>query len=134
IGSGKFGAGVVAQLSRMQGMDAVAVADIHLDHARDAYATSNTPADAIVIARNSAEIDDAIRSGKPAVTEDGLALIDSDLVDVVVEATGIPDVGARMAYSALLRRKHVVMVNVEADVTVGPLLRRTADAAGVVYT
>jgi predicted homoserine dehydrogenase-like protein len=134
IGSGKFGAGVVAQLSRMQGMEASVVADINLDHAQQAYTTSNVPTDAIRRARNAAEIDDAIRSGKPVITEDGLALIESDLVDVVVEATGVPDVGARMAYNALLHKKHVVMVNVEADVTVGALLRRTADAAGVVYT
>jgi predicted homoserine dehydrogenase-like protein len=134
VGSGKFGAGVVAQLTRMQGMDAVAVADINLDHAQHAYTASGIPANSLRRAKQSAEIDDAIRSGKFAVTEDGMALINADQVDVVVEATGIPEVGARMAYHALLRRKHVIMVNVEADVTVGALLRRTADAAGVVYT
>ena len=61
-------------------------------------------------------------------------IIQSDLIDVVVEATGIPEVGAEMAYHTLMHKKHLVMVNVETDVTVGPFLRRLADNAGVVYT
>ena len=55
-------------------------------------------------------------------------------MDVVVEATGIPEVGARMAYETITHGKHVVMVNVETDVTIGALLRRLADSAGVVYS
>ena len=39
-----------------------------------------------------------------------------------------------MAHEAITHGKHVVMVNVEADVTVGAQLRRLADSAGVVYT
>jgi predicted homoserine dehydrogenase-like protein len=55
-------------------------------------------------------------------------------VDVVVEATGVPEVGARVAHEAIRNGKHVVMLNAEADVTVGPALREMADSAGVVYT
>ena len=54
--------------------------------------------------------------------------------DVVVEATGSPDVGARHAFEAIIAGEHVVMVNVEADVLVGPILKRMADEAGVVYS
>lgn len=134
IGAGKFGAGLVAQLSQMQGMVASAIADINLKHAIDAYTVSNIPPDAISYIRNVNEMNDAIRSGKRVVTEDGMHIIQSDLIDVVVEATGIPEVGARMAYHTLMHKKHLVMVNVETDVTVGPFLRRLADDAGVVYT
>ena len=134
IGAGKFGAGLVAQLSQMQGMVASAIADINLKHAIDAYTVSNIPPDAISYIRNVNEMDDAIRSSKRVVTEDGMHIIQSDLIDVVVEATGIPEVGARMAYHTLMHKKHLVMVNVETDVTVGPFLRRLADNAGVVYT
>ena len=134
IGAGKFGAGLVAQLSQMQGMVASAIADINLEHATRAYTASHVPSDAILHVRNANAMNDAIRSGKHAVTEDGLHIIQSDLIDVVVEATGIPEVGARMAYHTLMHKKHLVMVNVETDVTVGPFLRRLADNAGVVYT
>ena len=55
-------------------------------------------------------------------------------IDVVVEATGNPDIGARVAMRSILARKHVVMLNVETDVVVGPILYKMAQAAGVVYT
>ena len=123
IGAGKFGAGLVAQLSQMQGMMASVIADIDLGHAKGAYEASNVPSDAIQQVGNVDAMNDAIRSGKWAITEDGLHIIQSDLIDVVVEATGIPEVGARMAYHTLMHKKHLVMVNVETDVTVGPFLR-----------
>lgn len=134
IGTGKFGAGLVAQISQMRGMDVSVIADINLAHARHAYTSSRVPADEIRAAETLDEMEDAIRAGKPTVVEDGLLLAASESVDVIVEATGIPDVGAKMAWHALSNRKHVVMVNVEADVTVGGILRRQADAAGVVYS
>ena len=76
---------------------------------------------------------DAIRSGKPVATEDAEIL--SELpIDVVVEATGNPDIGARVAMRSILARKHIVMLNVETDVVVGPILYKMAQAAGIVYT
>ena len=92
------------------------------------------PTDAIKVVNNAEGLNSAIQSGKRAITEDGLLLPQSDLIDVVVEATGVPEVGARMAYHTLTHNKHLVMVNVEADVTIGPYLSRLADTAGVVYT
>ncbi len=134
IGAGKFGAGLVAQLSQMRGMVASAIADINLEHAIGAYTVSNIPPDVISQVQNVNTLNDTIHTGKRAVTEDGMHIIQSDLIDVVVEATGIPEVGARMAYHTLMHKKHLVMVNVETDVTIGPFLRRLADNAGVVYT
>lgn len=134
IGSGKFGAGLVAQISQMQGMDIVAIADINPHNARYAYTSSRVPSQEIRTAETGDELEDAIRANKPVIVEDGLTLADCQSLDVIVEATGLPDVGARHAYQALLNHKHVVMVNVEADVTVGPFLRRIADSAGVVYS
>ena len=134
IGAGKFGGGLVAQLSRMQGMEACAVADINLHNARHAYRASGVPAEDIRVVHNIEEMNEAIHSGKPAIAEDGLLVAGSDLVDVVVEATGIPEVGARMGYHTIMHTKHLIMVNVETDVTVGPFLKHLADSAGVVYT
>jgi predicted homoserine dehydrogenase-like protein len=51
-----------------------------------------------------------------------------------VEATGVPEVGARVAMDAILGRKHVLQMNVETDATVGYYLRKMANAANVVYT
>jgi predicted homoserine dehydrogenase-like protein len=51
-----------------------------------------------------------------------------------VEATGHAPAGIRHARTAIREGKHIVMVNVEADVLAGPLLAREAEAAGIVYS
>lgn len=134
IGTGKFGAGLVAQISQMKGMVTAAIADINARNARYAYTSSGVDSHEIRTAETGDELEDAVGAGKPVIVEDGMALTDCESIDVIVEATGLPEVGARHAFRALSNAKHVVMVNVEADVAVGPFLRRTADAAGVVYT
>jgi predicted homoserine dehydrogenase-like protein len=134
IGAGKFGAGLAVQVSLMQGIETSVIADLDLGRAKAAYAVSGIPTESIRVAQSVTEVDRAIHEKKRVVTEDSSLLTTCDLVDVIVESTGIPEVGARMAYNALTHNKHVVMVNVEADVTVGPILRVLADSAGVVYT
>jgi len=135
IGTGKFGGGVVAQLSQMRGMEVAVIAEVSVERARQAYLVAGRlPETALRVANTLDELNDTIRDGKRAIVEDGMLVAQCALVDVVVEATGLPEVGAQMAYHAILHKKHVIMVNVEADITIGPILRRMADAAGVVYT
>lgn len=134
VGAGKFGSGLAVQISRMKGMKVCAIADFISDRARAAYTASGFPKSAVRSVRNKQELDDAIHSGNQSITEDGLLLATSDLLEVLVECTGIPEVGARIAYMAITHNTHVVMVNVEADVTVGPILKHQADRAGLVYT
>ncbi|HEY1260035.1 MAG TPA: SAF domain-containing protein, partial [Stellaceae bacterium] len=55
-------------------------------------------------------------------------------VEVVVEATGSPPAGIAHARAAIAAKKHIVMVNVEADALAGPLLAEEARGAGVVYS
>ena len=134
IGAGKFGSGLVAQLMQTPGICAGVVADIDIARALYAYTAGGVPESEIATADSSHAINDALLTGRPVVAADAFAIAQAELVDVVVEATGLPDVGARTAYHAIMHKKHVVMVNVEADVVVGPILRRMADAAGVVYS
>jgi predicted homoserine dehydrogenase-like protein len=70
----------------------------------------------------------------PALTEDAMALMAEPRIEVVVECTGHPAAGLRHALAAIEHGKHVVMVNVEADVLAGPLLAERAREAGVVYS
>ena len=67
-------------------------------------------------------------------TDDGIAAIASVGIDVVIDATGSPAAGVRHANAAIDHGRHMVMVNVEADVLAGPLLAQRARAAGVVYS
>ena len=76
----------------------------------------------------------AIELGKIAITEDFESLATADGIDVVIDATGNPNTGALFALTAMQHGKHVVMLNVEADITIGRYLKAEARRAGVVYT
>ena len=77
---------------------------------------------------------DSIREGVLAFTGDAGLLTTCEEIDVVVDATGSVDFALNVALTAFAHRKHVVLANAELDSTLGPVLRRRADAAGVVYT
>ena len=124
VGAGQMGRGFVAQVSGIPGMEVVAAADVDAERALTAFREAGRePVEGL---NGSPE--------RPAVTTDAVELARSESVDVVVEATGVPEVGARVAYEAIHNGKHVVMLNVETDVTVGAVLARMAKSAGVVYT
>ena len=67
-------------------------------------------------------------------TDDAAAMIAAPDVEVVVEATGHAPAGIAHARRAIAEGKHIVMVNVEADVLAGAALAREAERAGVVYS
>ena len=128
IGAGKFGTMFLAQARTTPGMHVVAVADLDEVRARRALDEAGFEVG------HAASFGEALSSGGTHVTEDSGALISADGVEVVVEATGSPAAGARHALSCFDHGRHVVMVNVEADALVGPLLARRAREAGVVYS
>ncbi|MCZ6672171.1 MAG: NAD(P)-dependent oxidoreductase [Verrucomicrobia bacterium] len=134
IGAGKFGAALVSQIYQMKGMVVSVVADVQLDHAKAAYLSNGVWESDLLVVEAEVEVEDAIRQNRAAITEDGLLICRSESIDVVVDTTGSPEAGARFGVEALTHRKHLVMVNVEADVCIGPYLRRFADEQGVVYT
>ena len=130
IGAGKFGTMFLSQVRRTRGMHLLAVADLDVKRARASLVETGWT-DEQIGATSAAK---ALAQGSTWVTDDSDALINAGGLDVVVEATGVPDAGIRHALAAFERGRHVVMVNVEADVLAGPLLKRKADAADVVYS
>ena len=130
VGAGKFGTMFLAQARRTPGLHVLAVADLSPDRARAALDRCGWPA-AQYAARGLAE---ARAGGTTFITDDAMAMIAADGLDVVVEATGHPAAGIRHALAAFAAGRHVTMVNVEADVLAGPLLARRAAAAGVAYS
>lgn len=133
IGAGLFGTKLVDQIERVTGMTTAAIADIDTDKAVQTLGEAGVPETEVTTANDLSGLNTAIESGQYAVTADGIDLAKSD-VDVVVEATGIPEVAARHAYTAILEETHVVMVTVEADTVVGPTLAELAEKIGVTYT
>ena len=119
IGAGKFGSMFLAQVPSIAGLEVAVIADLDPEHAWRACATVGW---------------DAARIGRTDFVDDGKAAIGHPDVDVVIEATGAPAAGIEHARAAIAARRHLVMVNVEADVLAGPLLAEEARAAGVVYS
>jgi predicted homoserine dehydrogenase-like protein len=130
IGAGKFGTMFLSQVRLTQGMHVVGVADLNVSRAKDQLKTAGWPAAQYA----AASLDDAIKSGGLHVTDNSDALIAHPGIEVIVEATGVPQAGIHHALAAIQNGKHIVMVNVEADALAGPLLARKAKVAGVVYS
>jgi predicted homoserine dehydrogenase-like protein len=119
IGAGKFGSMFLSQVPSTPGLEVTAIADLSPERARAACRTVGWEEE---------------RIAATAFLEDGRRLAASDEVDVVIDATGSPAAGIAHALAAIENGKHVVMVNVEADVLAGPALAKRARAAGVVYS
>jgi predicted homoserine dehydrogenase-like protein len=130
IGAGKFGSMFLAQAPRTPGFHVVVVADLAPERAREALARVGWTREQYA-ARSLAE---AVTSGGTVVTDDAVAMIEAPGIDVVIDATGHPPSGIRHALACCAQGKHIIMVNVEADVLAGPLLARRAAAAGIVYS
>ncbi len=134
IGCGEMGTDIVSQVSLMPGIVVAVLAEMRVDMAWAALDIAGIPREAGRACRGRDEADDAIRAGKIAITPDAAVACGAEQVDVIIDATGNPGVGAELALLAMAHGKHVVMMNVEADVTVGAMLVREARSAGVGYS
>jgi predicted homoserine dehydrogenase-like protein len=130
IGAGKFGTMFLSQARLTRGLHVVGVADLNVERARSQLKSAGWPAESYAAPSPG----DAIKRRSLHVTADADALIACPEIEVIVEATGIPEAGIAHAMKAIAHGKHIVMVNVEADAVAGPLLARKAKAAGVVYS
>lgn len=119
IGAGQMGRGMIAQISTIPGMIVSAISDLNTEAAKnaaDAYNKSAKEENEIFITSNFKEV------------------INNRNVEVVVEATGVTEVGAQVAMQCLLSHKHLVLLNVEIDITIGPLMHKLFTSSGLVYT
>lgn len=130
IGAGKFGSMYLSQAPRTPGIHLVAVVDLSPDRARASLTRVGWDAPRYA----AASLAEAARTGATCITDDAEATIASPHVDIVIDATGSPAAGIRHALLCCEHRKHIVMVNVEADVLAGPLLARKAAEAGILYS
>ncbi|MDB5531416.1 MAG: homoserine dehydrogenase [Devosia sp.] len=133
IGSGEMGTDLVTQMSLMRGIEMAAIATrrphtalaaMSIAYGDDSHGReANTPAQATA----------AIEAGKIAIVS-AETLVTTPNIDVVIDATGKPGVAADYCLTAMEHGKHLVMMNVEADVTIGPYLKKEADRLGVIYS
>ena len=135
VGAGQMGCGMAAQMTKMKGMDPVVVVDVVLDNAKRAYLHSGyTEGVDFVEAETVEEANKLLAEGKFIITQNNEIATKCDMIDCAVDATGVPEVGAKVAMDAINAGKHICMLNVETDVCIGHILYKLAQNAGVVYT
>jgi len=133
-GAGWMGSGFLAQVAHVPGMEVNVLADASTRSAYDAFMAPRSEKDDIVEASAPGPATDALRAGKRVVTGSYSLAAQLEAVDIVTDVTPSPSIGAETAYACIQHGKDVVLVNIEADVTVGRILKRMARDAGVLYS
>lgn len=123
VGAGQMGRGIVTQVFQMKGMCIPIIANRTVTKAKEAFQLAGVDSKDIIVTNTVSEAENAIKNGKYVVTEDFEVVAKVLPVDVIIEATGVPEIGAQVALKAIHNGKHIVMLNVEADATVGPILK-----------
>jgi len=132
IGAGQMGTDIVAETSMMKGLDVRIIADVNLERAKEAFKIALMEGE-VVVAETAEAADKALASGKLVAVGDYRILTDVKNIDVVIEATGVPEIGTRAALRSVRNGHDLAMMNVETDITVGPLLRFYTEKKGQVY-
>ncbi len=134
IGSGEMGTDIVTQCEQMHGITVAAIADRKISNAEKAMVIAGKGEGSHAVVSTASAVSDAISRGKTAITQDWKLVCTDSQIDVVIDATGRPAVGAEIGLEAMEHGKHLVMMNVEADVCIGAYLKREAARLGVVYS
>ncbi len=133
-GAGWMGSGFVAQVAQMPGMAVTMLADSNVRLAHDAFLATGVQPDDISETDSPSRAMDALRKGRRVITGRYDLTAQLEDVDIVADVTPSPATGAETAFACITHGKPVVMVNIEADVTVGRILKKLAEKAGVLYT
>ena len=134
VGAGEMGTDIVSRVAHMRGIEIGAISELNPQAAGRSVTIAYGDPDRAVATDTTEALNAAIESGRIATTQKVETLLESGLIDVVIDATGIPSVGAEIGLAAMERGKHLVMMNVEADVTIGAYLRSEAERLGVIYS
>lgn len=133
IGAGQMGKEIVCQIGLMHGMEVDVIVDLDFETAKKAYNLAGTQVP-VIQTNDLSEAKAAISEGKKVISTDYRMATQLPSVQVVIDATGNPEMGAKVSLCCFDYKKHIVMMNVECDVTIGPILRQMAENAGVVYS
>lgn len=134
IGCGQMGSGVAHTISDIVGMNITAIADIEAARAITTFMEIGYSRSDIVITNSESAANDALKKGKVLVTEEAALLTRLHSIEANIEATGVPDVGADIAWKSIHSHKPIIMLNVETDITIGALLNYTARKNNSLYT
>ena len=130
IGAGKFGTMYLAQVRKVPGVHLVGLAELNIPKAFASLKRTNWPDEQV----NAKTLEEAFKTGKTCVLESADEMIASPFTEVIIDCTGLAELGLHTTLNCIQHGKHIVNVNVEADILAGPVLAKRAKAAGVVYS
>lgn len=134
IGSGEMGTDIVTRVAHMPGIEVGAISELRVPSALKAVDIAFQEEGHGREVSTASDMTAAMEAHKVAVTDNANLILENDLIDVVIDATGVPAVGAEIGLRAMEHGKHLVMMNVEADVTIGAYLKAEAERLGVTYS
>lgn len=134
IGAGKMGKGLVSQISRIKGMSASIIVDEKIEKAYEALILAGIKREDIVKTNSLKQAELALSKGRYIISDDYTLSYKIRKIDGVVDATGNPPFGAKLAIESINNYKHIIMLNVECDAAVGPIIYDLAKKNNVVYT
>lgn len=135
LGAGFMAKGIVNQITRYTpGMRVSVICNRTLSTAKNVLMNAGIDAADIIECDTANQVDDAIRAGKFAITSNVEAVMAADGVEVLIESTGHVEYGAKVILSAIAHGKDTVTMNVELEATVGSILKKKADEAGVILS
>lgn len=133
VGAGQMGSEIATQVGEMVGMEIAVIVDVTMERAAAGYEAYRVKPP-FVETNSIDEAEAAVAGGKSVATTDYRIATALSSVDAVIDATGSTEMGAKVALETINNGKHIIMMSVECDITIGPILRRLADNAGVVYS
>lgn len=133
IGAGFMAKGICTQIiNYTKGMRLVAISNRNPQKAQEIYTLAG--AEDVSTAHTQSELDAQIEQNKYVVTDDPELLAKSPHIDVILEVTGTLEYSVPVILEAIKHKKYILSMNAELDGTLGPLLKKKADEAGVIYT
>jgi predicted homoserine dehydrogenase-like protein len=130
IGAGKFGSMFLAQAIKLPGIHIVAICDLDVARAQSNLAYIGWPQDRYA----ATSLDEAHKNHSTFITDNAQLVIETPLIDIIVECTGNPVAAVAHLVAAFAAHKHVISATVEADAFCGPGLAAAAQEAGVIYS
>ncbi len=134
VGCGQMGSGLAHTINNIKGMQVNAIVDINPERAIKTLQEMGVEKHNIFEVSNINQANDALLKGKRVVSADAMLMTDLEKIEANVEATGVPDVGASVALASIEKKKPIIMLNVETDITIGGLLNKKARQNGALYT
>src|SRR3954447_25349054 len=132
IGAGFMARGIANQIiNSVPGLRLVAIANRTVETAQRAYREAGAGFKTVT---SLSALQDAIKAGTYAVTDNAILLCEADGIDCILEVTGAIEFGAQVTLAAIEHGKHVVTMNAELDGTVGPILKIKAEQNGVIFS